>query len=312
MKNQNNEVIEHSYTPSYTNSLIEYNDNELSLVHYILTSEINLGNQKFDLNGYDDTYAKKRPKFLFNHGLNGMYAQEYLDPRIMAMLMLGKNIWISHSNDKLKAKTVFDKDNELAYYLYNGYKNGIWTDFSVFWWLIQKDGITDEDAMEFDANEGIMYVNKFWVREYSSVFEGKDTGAISDMMNNVGDFKTPELKVFLNSLNINKQVGNSEEVETLKTQIAELRTELETNKQEPFDKNGLITELTEYTNKAVLQATKQLVERIKDTNTNLEKVSKITLNNNKELSKLDSINSIIELSVKKEVNGVISQTLGQV
>jgi len=312
MKNQNNYGI-----TNFTNAHVESNDTELSLVHYILTGNLNLGNQKFDLNGYKDNYTPKRPKVLFNHGLAGIDGfTEPTDPRITFLYLIGRNEWNVVANDMLRAKTVFKKDNELAVDLYNAYKNKEWTDWSVRWAFTETDGEIDKNA--FEEKDNILYVNSFWVREYSAVFEGKDTGAVTDLMGHLNSYKSDIFKGHISKIHLNSQVQNSEEVENLKQEIKELQTELRAeletkqNKTEDFDKNGLITEMNEYTNKAVLQATKQLTERIKDTNNKLEKVSKITLNNNKELSKLDSINSIIELSVKKEVNGVISQTLGQV
>jgi len=301
MKNQNNYGIS-----NFTNSYIETNDNELSLIHYILSGKINLGNQKFDLNGYKDNYAPKRPPMLFNHGLAGIdgFIQP-TDPRITFLYMLGRNEWNVVANDMLRAKSVFKKDNELAVDLYHAYKNGDWTDWSVRWAFTETNGEIDKNA--FEEKDNILYVNSFWVREYSTVFEGKDPNAVTDLMSHLNSYKSDIFKGYVSKVHLNNQVENSDEVDNLKTEIAELRTQLNKEPQ-PID----YTELYEYTNKAVLQATKQLTERIKDTNNKLEKVSKITLNNNKELSKLDSINSIIELSVKKEVNGVISQTLGQV
>ena len=301
MKNQNNYGI-----TNFTNAHVESNDTELSLVHYILTGNLNLGNQKFDLNGYKDNYTPKRPKVLFNHGLAGIDGfTEPTDPRITFLYLIGRNEWNVVANDMLRAKTVFKKDNELAVDLYNAYKNKEWTDWSVRWAFTETDGEIDKNA--FEEKDNILYVNSFWVREYSAVFEGKDTGAVTDLMGHLNSYKSDIFKGHISKIHLNSQVQNSEEVDNLKTEIAELRTQLNKEPQ-PID----YTELYEYTNKAVLQATKQLTERIKDTNNKLEKVSKITLNNNKELSKLDNINSIIELSVRKEVNGVISQTLGQV
>jgi len=309
MKNQNNYGI-----TNFTNAHIESNDTELSLVHYILTGNLNLGNQKFDLNGYKDNYAPKRPKVLFNHGLAGIDGfTEPTDPRITFLYLIGRNEWNVVANDMLRAKTVFKKDNELAVDLYNAYKNKEWTDWSVRWAFTETNGEIDKNA--FEEKDNVLYVNSFWVREYSAVFEGKDTGAVTDLMSHLNSYKSNIFKGHISKIHLNSQVQNSEEVETLKTQIAELKTELETKQNkngEAFDKTELINEVSEYTNKAVLQATKQLTERIKDTNKYIEKISQITLNNNKELSKLDNIKSLIEIQVKKEVNGVISDSIGYV
>jgi len=296
---------------NFTNAFKEIYDDSKAVVHYVLSSELNKGNQKFDINGFQDL---KRPIVMFNHGLAGMW-NEPTDPRETIKYVVGTNEWIVKANGYLKAKTIFDKDDDFSMDLYNAYAKGKFTDWSVRWNFLNDDKgrIQDGSFAEIEEDGGyVLQINKFIVEEYSAVMLGKDSLAVTEMVNSLNDFRSDQFKSYVSQVHLNSQVQNSEEVETLKTQIAELRTELETNKQEPFDKNGLITELTEYTNKAVLQATKQLTERIKDTNNKLEKVSKITLNNNKELSKLDSINSIIELSVRKEVNGVISQTLGQV
>ena len=303
MKNQNNYGI-----TNFTNAHIESNDTELSLVHYILTGNLNLGNQKFDLNGYKDNYAPKRPKVLFNHGLAGIDGfTEPTDPRITFLYLIGRNEWNVVANDMLRAKTVFKKDNELAVDLYNAYKNKEWTDWSVRWAFTETNGEIDKNA--FEEKDNVLYVNSFWVREYSAVFEGKDTGAVTDLMSHLNSYKSDIFKEHISKIHLNSQVQNSEEVETLKTEIANLKTELETkqNSSESFDKNELIKEVNEYTNLAVIQATKQLTERIKDTNKYIEKISQITLNNYEELSNLDSL---IELKVVKKVNGVISQSIG--
>ena len=309
MKNLNNYGI-----TNFTNAHVEHNDRELSLVHYILTGGVNLGNQKFDLNGYKDNYVPKRPKVLFNHGLAGIDGfVEPTDPRITFLYLIGRNEWNVVANDMLRAKTVFKKDNELAVDLYNAYKNKEWTDWSVRWAFTETDGEIDKNA--FEEKDNVLYVNSFWVREYSAVFEGKDPGAVTDMMSHLNSYKSDVFKNHVSKIHLNSQVQSSEEVESLKTQIAELKTELEKKQNkngEVLDKTELVKELNEYTNSAVIQATKQLTERIKDTNRYIEKISQITLNNDKKLSELNKIDSLIEIKVKKEINGVISQTLGQV
>jgi len=309
MKNQNNYGI-----TNFTNAHIESNDTELSLVHYILTGNLNLGNQKFDLNGYKDNYAPKRPKVLFNHGLAGIDGfTEPTDPRITFLYLIGRNEWNVVANDMLRAKTIFKKDNPLAVDLYNAYKNGDWTDWSVRWALTETDGEIDKNA--FEEKDNILYVNSFWVREYSAVFEGKDTGAVTDLMSHLNSYKSDIFKSHISKIHLNSQVQNSEEVEKLRTELAELKTTLktETNNVTEFETK----EVYEYINKVVLQVTKQLVEKIQDKNNYIEKLSKITLNNEKTLSNLEStirkiVTPIVKLETKKEVNGVISQTLGQV
>ena len=297
MKNQNNYGI-----TNFTNAHIESNDTEMSLVHYILTGNLNLGNQKFDLNGYKDNYAPKRPKVLFNHGLAGIDGfTEPTDPRITFLYLIGRNEWNVVANDMLRAKTVFKKDNELAVDLYNAYKNKEWTDWSVRWAFTETDGEIDTNA--FEEKDNMLYVNSFWVREYSAVFEGKDPGAVTDLMSHLNSYKSDIFKGHISKIHLNNQVQNSEEVDNLKKEIAELRTELETNK--PVD----LQESYEYTNQAIIKTVTQLNARFEKIINNITELGNGIIKNKKTLS---NINSLIELKVKEEVNGVISQTLGQV
>jgi len=297
MKNQNNYGI-----TNFTNAHIESNDTEMSLVHYILTGNLNLGNQKFDLNGYKDNYAPKRPKVLFNHGLAGIDGfTEPTDPRITFLYLIGRNEWNVVANDMLRAKTVFKKDNVLAVDLYNAYKNKEWTDWSVRWAFTETDGEIDTNA--FEEKDNMLYVNSFWVREYSAVFEGKDPGAVTDLMSHLNSYKSDIFKGHISKIHLNNQVQNSEEVDNLKKEIAELRTELETNK--PVD----LQESYEYTNQAIIKTVTQLNARFEKIINNITELGNGIIKNKKTLS---NINSLIELKVKEEVNGVISQTLGQV
>ena len=297
MKNQNNYGI-----TNFTNAHIESNDTEMSLVHYILTGNLNLGNQKFDLNGYKDNYAPKRPKVLFNHGLAGIDGfTEPTDPRITFLYLIGRNEWNVVANDMLRAKTVFKKDNVLAVDLYNAYKNKEWTDWSVRWAFTETDGEIDTNA--FEEKDNMLYVNSFWVREYSAVFEGKDTGAVTDLMSHLNSYKSDIFKGHISKIHLNNQVQNSDEVDNLKKEIAELRTELETNK--PVD----LQESYEYTNQAIIKTVTQLNARFEKIINNITELGNGIIKNKKTLS---NINSLIELKVKEEVNGVISQTLGQV
>ena len=302
MKNQNNYGIS-----NFTNSYIETNDNELSLIHYILSGKINLGNQKFDLNGYKDNYAPKRPPMLFNHGLAGIdgFIQP-TDPRITFLYMLGRNEWNVVANDMLRAKSVFKKDNELAVDLYHAYKNGDWTDWSVRWAFTETNGEIDKNA--FEEKDNILYVNSFWVREYSTVFEGKDPNAVTDLMSHLNSYKSDIFKGYVSKVHLNNQVENSDEVDNLKTEIAELRTELET-KQSKTGEEVDLQDSYMYTNDAIKQTVSQLNKRFENIINDITELGNGILKNKKNLSNIDSL---IELKVKKEVNGVISDYLGQV
>jgi len=290
---------------NYTNSFIEANDSELSLVHYALTDEINLGNQKFNLNGYKDDYAPKRPKVLFNHGLDGLWFAEETDPRISFLYMLGRNEWTVVTNNSLKEKTVFNKSNELAVDLYHAYKNGDWTDWSVRWAFTQTDGKIDKNA--FEEKDNILYVNSFWTPEYSAVFMGKDTGAVTDLMSHLNDYKSDIFKNHVSKIHLTSQVQNSDEVETLKTEIAELKSTIENT---PDDKvQDILKEANEYTNGAIKKYAELLKPKLLDITNNINDSNKIILNNDTILS---TMRKELRLIVKEEITGVISEQLGRV
>ena len=135
------------------------------------------------------------------------------------------------------------------------------------------------------------------------MFEGKDPNAVTDLMSHLNSYKSDIFKGHISKIHLNNQVQNSDEVDNLKKEIAELRTELETNK--PVD----LQESYEYTNQAIIKTVTQLNARFEKIINNITELGNGIIKNKKTLS---NINSLIELKVKEEVNGVISQTLGQV
>ena len=169
---------------NFTNAFKEIYDDKKAIVHYVLSSDLNKGNQKFDINGFQDL---KRPIVMFNHGLAGMW-NEPTDPRETIKYVIGTNEWISKVNGYLKAKTIFDKDDDFSMDLYNAYSKGKWTDWSVRWNFLndEKGRIQDGSFAEIEEDGGyVLQINKFIVEEYSAVMLGKDPNAVTDLMSHL-------------------------------------------------------------------------------------------------------------------------------
>ena len=131
--------------------IVEAHEKDRAITHFITTPDVDWGGDVVDPKGMDSTMFKKHNTVFYNH--------DYAAP-------IAKNLWLKTIDEGVMAKTQMGK-TLFADDIYMLQKDGIINSWSIGWRPKMKDGKRDEEALKFDEDAGIMYINKWDLVEYS-------------------------------------------------------------------------------------------------------------------------------------------------